>query len=214
MGPKVRNASLATVGNAIKVAAINASEVLHRERTAASPIMDPVAIQSLSASGHDQLLIYRRAKQTRNRHPKNKKTITSRKSVTATHGAANPKREPVRVRLRRLDRSLQRPLRTTAHIGKLCMAPRNHHRNEKSDEHTQRREFHGILTSKGRIGAKYYNRIYDRRRQHVSDRIGYGKTLPMAPDLGTTPHSHIGKTNPIAPRGRPKCVPRKEPEHQ
>jgi hypothetical protein len=51
MGPNTRKASFATAGKATNVAAIKASEELHRDRIPASDIMAGIAKRSSSESG-------------------------------------------------------------------------------------------------------------------------------------------------------------------
>ena len=51
MGPKIRNAIRAGIGNAVNVAAINASEVLHNVRIPAMTIMAATESTGLDANG-------------------------------------------------------------------------------------------------------------------------------------------------------------------
>jgi hypothetical protein len=84
--------------------------------------------------------------------------------------------------------------------GQVVNGQGHNHRNKVSHANAQRSELFSILTTKRRMGAKNDDRIYNRRRGHVSDRIGYGENFAVRRRItGTTPHSHIGKTSPIVP---------------
>ena len=81
-------ASFAADGNAVKVAATKASDVLHKESRAAKAIMLPTASARSSASGMITCWFTLVLKSVATAAPRTKKTVTSRKSPVAARTAA------------------------------------------------------------------------------------------------------------------------------
>ena len=185
MGRMTRNASFATAGNEINVAAINASSAAerkdaskHHQRKGCQPVIE--------CQRHDHLLIERCAEQRRDHHAENK-TPSHRENPRPPRNALPPDGQAMGHACY-VGPPPEDPAAQEQMLREVMDSQRNDHCHEIAYPETQEGKLHRILSAKGNIGANQNDWIYDGRGQHVSDCIRYRQALVNKRRItGTTP---------------------------